>query len=174
MFLRRIRHELFSTALQKALAPIFRDSPTGQPPVPPARLALVTLLQAYTGASDEEALEAVLRDRRWHLVLECLDCEAPPLSKAPLVRFRAAVIQHGLDRRLVERTIELATPHRGFAPRALHAALAASPLWGAARGEDPYNLLGPALRQALRVVARQQANRGGGWQPWPLKPGPRS
>jgi transposase len=156
IFLRRIRHELFSTAFQEELATLFRDRPKGQPPVPPAQLALVTLLQAYTGASDEEAIEALLMDRRWQLVLDCLDCEAPPLSKATLVRFRAALIQHGLDRRLVERTIALATQQRGFSPRVLRAALDSSPLWGAARVEDTYNLLGHALRKALRVVARQQ------------------
>src|SRR4029453_6921849 len=134
----------------------FPDRPKGQPPVPPAQLALVTLLQAYMGASDEEAIESLLMDRRWELVPDCLDCEAPPLSKATLVRFRAALIQHGLDRRLVERTIELATQHRGFSPRALRVALDSSPLWGAARVEETSNLLGHALRKALRVVARQQ------------------
>jgi transposase len=156
IFLRRIRHELFSTAFQEELASIFRDTPKGQPPVPPAQLALVTLLQAYTGASDDEAIEALLMDRRWQLVLHCLDCEAPPLSKATLIRFRTALLQHGLDRRLVERTIELATQHQGFSPRALRAALDSSPLWGAARVEETYNLLGHALRKALRVVACQQ------------------
>jgi len=136
IFLRHIRHELFSTAFQEELATIFRDHPKGQPPVPPAQLALGILLQAYTGASDAEAIEALLMDRRWQLVLDCLDCEAPPFSKATLVRFRTALIQHGLDRRLVERTLELATQHRGFSPRALRAALDSSPLWGAARVED--------------------------------------
>jgi transposase len=156
IFLRRLRHELFSPAFQEELATIFRDRPRGQPPIPPAQLVLVTLLQAYTGASDEEAIEALLMDRRWQLVLDCLDCAVPPLSKATLVRFRAALIRHGLDRRLVERTIALATQHRGFSPRALRAALDSSPLWGAARVEDTYNLLGHAMRKALRVVARQQ------------------
>ena len=103
--------------------------------MPPAQLALVTLRQAYTGASDAEAIEALLMDRRWQLVLHGLDGEAPPLSKATLVRFRAALIQHGLDRRLVERTIELATQYRGGSPRALRAALDAPPWWGAARVE---------------------------------------
>jgi hypothetical protein len=78
------------------------------------------------------------------------------LSKSTLVRFRAALFNHGLDRRLVEHTIELATQHRGFAPRALRVALDSSPLWGAAQVEDTYNLLGHALRKALRVVACQQ------------------
>jgi hypothetical protein len=44
LFLRRIRHELFSTAFQEELATRFRDQPKSQPPVPPAHLALVILL----------------------------------------------------------------------------------------------------------------------------------
>jgi transposase len=154
--LRRIRHELFSTAFQEEWTTIFQDKPKGHPPVPPAHLALVPLLQAYTGASDEEAIAALLMDRRWQLVLDCLDCEAPPFSNATLVRFRTALIKPTLDRRLVERTIELATQSQGVAPRALRAALDSSPWWGAARVEDTENLLGHALRKALRVVARQQ------------------
>jgi hypothetical protein len=46
VFLRRLRHELCSDAFHAELAGSFRESPTGQPPVPPAQLALVTLLQA--------------------------------------------------------------------------------------------------------------------------------
>jgi transposase len=137
IFLRRIRHELFSTAFQEALATLFRDTPTGQPPVPPAPLALVPLLQADTGASDEEAIEALRMDRRWQLGLDCLDGEGPPFRNATLGRFRAALLQPTLARRLVERTIEVATQCRGFALRALRAALDSRPLWGAARVEDP-------------------------------------
>lgn len=155
-FLRRIRHQLFPEDFQKELATIFKDRPKGQPPVPPAQLALTTILQAYTGVSDDEAIEALLMDRRWQLVLDCLDGAAPPFGKGTLVRFRTALIEHGLDRRLIERTVELAAGDGGFGPRQLRAALDSSPLWGAGRVEDTYNLLGHALRKALGVIARQQ------------------
>ncbi len=155
-FLRRVRRELFSDAFQEELSGIFLDSPKGQPPVPPARLALVTILQAYTGASDDEAIEALTMDRRWQLVADCLDCESPAFSKATLVRFRQALIGQGLDRRLIERTVEMAEKDGGFGPRQLRAALDSSPLWGAGRVEDSFNLLGHALRKALGVIARQQ------------------
>src|SRR6266540_988690 len=82
VFLRRVRHELFSAAFQTELATLFRDSPQGHPPVPPAPLALVTELQASTEASDDEALEALTMDRRWQLVVACLDCETPPLQQS--------------------------------------------------------------------------------------------
>jgi hypothetical protein len=80
----------------------------------------------------------------------------PCLSKGTLVEFRAALIAKGFDRRLVERTVELAQARSGGNPRSLRAALDSSPLWGAGRVEDTYNLLGHALKKALSVIARQQ------------------
>jgi hypothetical protein len=113
-------------------------------------------LQAYTGASDDEVIEATTMDRRWQLVLDCLDAEEAPFSKGTLVAFRQRLIEANLDRRLIERTIERATESGGFGVRPLRAALDSSPLWGASRVEDTYNLLGHALRKALGVIARQQ------------------
>jgi len=79
-------------------------------------------------------------DRRWQLVLDCLDSGEAPFSKGTLVEFRAALIANGLDRRLVERTVEMADTRRGASPSHLRAALDSSPLWGAGRVEDTYNL----------------------------------
>jgi Transposase DDE domain/Transposase domain (DUF772) len=162
VWLRLHRHQLFDEAFQAELAAAWTDSPKGQPPVPPAQLALATILQAYTGASDDEVLEACVMDRRWQLVLDCLDASQAPFSKGTLVGFRARLIAHNLDRRLVERTVALARTAGGFGDRALRAALDASPLWGAGRVEDTINLLGHALRKALGVIARQQG-RGLPW-----------
>jgi Transposase domain (DUF772) len=150
LFLRQIRHLLFDEQFQIELASkLFKDSTMGLCPVPPAQLALFVILQAYTGVSDDEALEAMVMDRRWQLVLDCLDCEQAPFGKGTLVRFRAALIVSGSDRRLVERTIELAAKTKGYKESSLRAALDSSPLWGAARVEDTYNLLGHALRKAV-------------------------
>jgi transposase len=156
IFLRQQRHRLFTDAFQAELALLYRDSRRGQPPVPPAQLALATILQAYTGVSDDEAIELTTMDRRWQVVLDCLDATAPPFSKGTLVAFRQRLIAHDLDRRLIERTVEMAATSGLFGSRALRVALDASPLWGAGRVEDTYNLIGHALRKALRVIARQQ------------------
>jgi hypothetical protein len=53
------RHELLDADFQGELAQMYQDTPVGQPPVPPAQLGLATILQAYTGASDAEVIEAV-------------------------------------------------------------------------------------------------------------------
>ena len=156
VFLRERRHELFDAAFQEELAAPYASSGQGRLPVPPARLALATVLQAYVGCSDDEVVEATAMDRRWQLVLDCLDCAEPPFSTGTLVAFRRRLIEHGLDRRLVERTVALAAERGGFGSRALRAALDSSPLWGAGRVEDTYNLLGHAVRKALGVLARRQ------------------
>src|SRR5229473_3625550 len=156
VFLREHRHELFDEEFQAGLAATYVDSPKGQPPVPPARLALATILQAYTGVSDDEVIEATVMDRRWQLALDCLDADQPPFSTSTLVGFRARLIEHDLDRRLIERTVAMAARTRGFGARALRAALDSSPLWGAGRVEDTFNLMGHALRKALGVIAAVQ------------------
>src|SRR5512142_889190 len=156
VFLRQHRHELFSEEFQAELAQAYVDSPKGQPPVPPARLALATILQADTGVSDDEVIEATVMDRRWQLVLDCLDADRPPFAKGTLVKFRTRLIEQNLDRRLVERTVALAARSGGFGARARRAALDSSPLWGAGRVEDTINLMGHALRKALGVIAAVQ------------------
>jgi hypothetical protein len=82
----------------------------------------------------------------------------PRSAKATLVRFRQALIGNDLARRLIERTVEVATRDeaRELSPRHSRAALDSSPLWGAGRVEDTYNLSGHALRKAVGVLARRQ------------------
>ncbi|HEY6540450.1 MAG TPA: transposase, partial [Ktedonobacteraceae bacterium] len=156
VFLRRHRHELLDEAFQEELTSLYRQTKRGRPPVAPAMLALAIILQAYTGVTDDEAIEASLMDRRWQLVLDCLETEQAPFGKGTLVAFRKRLIEAQMDRRLVERTIEIAAKTQAFGPRTLRAALDSSPLWGAGRVEDTFNLIGHALKKALRLVAKQR------------------
>src|SRR5215831_8399019 len=156
VFLRHHRHELFTDAFQQELATLYKESAQGYPPVPPAQLALATILQAYTRVSDDEVIEVTTMDRRWQMVLDGLDSESTPFSKGTLVAFRQRLMAQQMDRRLLERTVELATTSGTFGSRQLRAALDSSPLWGAGRVEDTHNLLGHALRKAVGVIARQQ------------------
>jgi hypothetical protein len=155
-FLRDHRLTLFSDEFQAEFAVLYADSRLGQPPVPPAQLALALILQSYTGLSDDAVIEALVMDRRWQLALDCLDCLTAPFSKGTFVTFRNALPAHQLDRRLLERTLEIAQRTGGFNPRALRVALDSSPLAGAGRVEDTYNLLGHAARKALALFATQQ------------------
>jgi transposase len=137
VFLRQQRHVLFSEEFQQEVATtLYDDKPKGHPPIPPAQLALATILQAYTGVSDDEVIEATTMDRRWQLVLDCLDSAEPPFSKATLVAFRARLSAHNFDRRLSERTLDVAQASGAFSPKALRVALDSSPLWGAGKVAD--------------------------------------
>jgi hypothetical protein len=156
-FLRAQRHELFDDAFQAELETMYRDTGAGKPPVPPALLAMVTLLQAYLGLSDAEAVELSVVDRRWQLVLDCWEATEPPFSQGALGEFRVRLLRTDLDRRLLERTVEVARRSQAFdvrkLPKTLRVAFDASALEGAGRVEDTLNLLGHAARKVVLCVA---------------------
>jgi hypothetical protein len=158
-FLREHRLDLFDDAFQDELSSMYRDSDEGKEPVPPAQLAMALLLQAYTGSSDAEAIENAAVDARWRMVLGILapEEEDPPFSQGTLQRFRQRLIAHDMDRRLLERTVELAKKTRGFdfkkLPRTVRLAVDSRPLTGAGRVEDTFNLLGHAARRLLVCAA---------------------
>ena len=52
---------------------MYSDHPKGKPPVPAALLGMATLLQAYTQLSDANATQEAIFDKRWQMVLNCLD-----------------------------------------------------------------------------------------------------
>jgi hypothetical protein len=126
-FLRLHRHEIFDDAFQIELEGMYRQTGAGAEPLPPALLCMVVLLQAYAGASDAEAVELTVMDARWQLVLDCMNAEDPVISQGTLQKFRERLIDAGLDRRLLERTIELAKATKEFdwkkLPKELHVAV---------------------------------------------------
>lgn len=154
-FLRVYRSELFDEGFQAKLAEMYPQPNSGKEPLPPAMLAMVVLLQAYTGTSDAEAVELSVVDLRWQMVLDCLGTEKPAFSQGALQAFRERLIKHDMDRSLLERTAELARKTRGFdatkLPRAL--AIDSSPLEGAGRVEDTINLIAHAARKVVECAA---------------------
>src|SRR5450432_1106551 len=157
-FLRWHRHELFDDSFQDQLEGMYRSSGEGKEPVAPALLAMVVLLQAYTGASDAQAVELAVVDARWQMVLGVIGQDEPPFSQGALPAFRQRLMAHEMDRRLLERTIELARKTAAFdwkkLPKALRVAVDSRPLEGAGRVEDTFNLLAHAARKVLACAAR--------------------
>lgn len=152
-FLRRHRAELFDESFQDELASMYPIRRRGTTPRPPAMLAMVTLLQAYEQKSDAAAVQEAVFDRRWQMVLDCLDADAPPFSQGSLVDFRRRLIEHDMDRRLIERTVEVAKRSGGFGHTQLRLALDSAPLWGAGRVEDTFNLIGHAVEVVVDCAA---------------------
>lgn len=157
-FLRLHRRQLFDDAFQAELEGMYRDTGAGKDALPPALLAMVVLLQSYAGASDASAVELALLDLRWQMVLDCLGVDEPVFSQGALFDFRERLIAAGLDRRLLERTRELAAETKAFdpkkLPKTLRVAMDSSPLEGAGRVEDTINLLGHAGRKIVACVAQ--------------------
>lgn len=156
-FLRRHRTQLFDESFQEELATVYRQTGAGKSPHPPAFMAMVILLQAYTKTSDAEAVQQCVVDLRWQMVLDCLGATKPPFSQGSLHDFRHRLIEHDLDRRLLERTAELAKETKAFdakkLPKTIRIAADSKPLQGAGRVEDTLNLLGHAARDVVRCVA---------------------
>ena len=130
-FLRLYRHEIFTPEFQLELASMYRQTGAGETPKPPAMLCLVVLLQAYLRTSDAEAVELSIMDARWGMVLDCLGEDEPPFSQGVLQSFRERMIAHDMDRRLLERTIEVARETTEFdwkkLPRDLRVAVDSRP-----------------------------------------------
>ena len=81
VFLREHRHELFDIRLSGGTRHPLSRRACRTAADPPAQLAMATILQAYAGASDDEVIEATTMDRRWQLVLDCLDCAGVTLQQ---------------------------------------------------------------------------------------------
>src|SRR5712692_9016667 len=155
-FLRAQRHELFDDAFQAELEGLYRETGAGKAPVPPALLAMVTLLQVYLGSSDAEAVELRVVDLRWQLVLDCLGATEPAFSQGAVGAVRVSLIRTEMDRRLLERTVAVARRSKAVAarkvPKTLRVAFEASALEGAGRVEDTLKLLGHAARKVVLCV----------------------
>ena len=159
VFLREVRAELFDEAFQAELAAIYQ--PRGTAPVPPALLAMVTLLQAYDQVGDADAVVTAQMDKRWQLVLGCVGATEAPFSQGVLVKFRERMIAHDLDQQLLTRTIALAKRTGKFGWQRLQAVLDSSPLLGAGRIEDTWNLIGRALSAVVTCAAKAVARPRG-------------
>jgi Transposase DDE domain/Transposase domain (DUF772) len=159
-FLRMHRRRLFDETFQSELEGMYRDTGAGTAPHPPAMLCMVLLLQGYVGASDAEAVELAMVDLRWQMVLDCLGASEPPFSQGALSAFRERLIEHQMDRVLLDRTVALvregvASKGEGQSmSKALRVAIDSRPLVGAGRVEDTINLLGHAARTIVRIVSK--------------------
>jgi len=156
-FLRLQRRMLFNDEFQAELETMYRGSGAGSEAVPPALICMALILQGYLGVSDAEAIELMVVDARWQMVLDCLDAEEPLFAQGTLQQFRERLIRTDMDRRLLERTRELAKETKEFdwkkLPKDLRVAVDSRPLEGAGRVEDTFNLLGHAARKIVECAA---------------------
>jgi hypothetical protein len=103
---------------------------------------------------DADAVVTASMDKRWQLVLGTLGEDEAPFSQGALVSFRARLLAHDLDHQIVARTVELAKASGKFGWQHLRAALDSSPLIGAGRVEDTWNLLGRAMQRLVGLASQ--------------------
>ena len=163
-FLRLYRMRIFDEGFQAELDGMYRDTGAGLEPIPPALMAMALVLQGYLGVSDGDAVELSVLDLRWQMVLDRLGYDEPAFSQGALFEFRERMIRTDMDRRLLERTAEVARQTNAFdwrkLPKTLRVAVDSSPLVGAGRVEDTVNLLGHAARKIVACAAELL-----GWPP---------
>ena len=156
-FLRLHRDEIFDESFQAELEQMYRQTGAGEEPLAPALMCMALLLQGYVGVSDAEAVELTIVDARWQMVLDCLGAEDPLFSQGTLWTFRERLIGADMDRRLLERTREVAKKTQEFdwkkLPQQLSIAIDSRPLLGAGKVEDTFNLLGHAARKIVECAA---------------------
>ena len=152
VFLRQHRHHIMNDGLINDLNDMYDDHPRGKPAVSPALLAMATLLQCYEQKSDASAVLESVFDKRWQMVLGCLNKDEPPFSQGTLCDFRHRLIKHNMDKKLLERSVQVAKDYGGFCFKQLRVALDSAPLQGAGRVEDTFNLVGHALELVVESI----------------------
>jgi hypothetical protein len=156
-FLRLYRMRIFDESFQAELDGMYRDTGAGVEPIAPALMAMALILQGFLGVSDGDAVELTVLDLRWQMVLGRLGHEEAAFSQGALFEFRERMIRTDMDRRLLERTAEVARETNAFdwrkLPKTLRVAVDSSPLVGAGRVEDTVNLLGHAARNLVACGA---------------------
>lgn len=145
--------DLLEPSFQDELLAMYRDTGAGRPAHPPAQMLMLLLLQKFAGVADHEAVHASCDDMRWRLLLGRWHEDEPLCAQSTLYDFRMRLLATGMDRRVLERTIELFRARGKRVPRDLKVALDSAPLEGAGKVEDTLNLLGHASRKVVAILA---------------------
>jgi transposase len=123
---------------------------TGRPSIPPSRLAKVLLLQYRTGASDEQAMEAVAWDLRWKIALG-LPVDNAGWSPSTLTRYRARLLLNGKERLALEATLSLAE-ELGMLDAPAEQIVDSTPMLGAAATQDTVRLVRSGVKKLIDAV----------------------
>lgn len=145
----RIRDELGPLYADAEFAAAFGTR--GRPGFSPGQLALISVLQFAENLTDRQCAEAVRARIDWKYVLG-LDLEDPGFDFTVLSGFRARLIEHGLEERVLElvlaRLAELGLVRSGGRQRT-----DATHVLAAVRSLNRIEFVGETLRAALEALA---------------------
>src|ERR671922_1077177 len=132
----------------------------GRPSIPPSPLAKVLVPAFRNGLSDQRAMEALRFDLRWKVALD-LPIDHPGFHPTSLVRFRARLLLHGMERLVFERSLGLAAG-LGLVEGEGEQIVDSTPMLGAAAVQDTATLVRSAVRRLLDAVQACDAEAAGG------------
>ena len=155
-FFRLYRHQIFDETTWQKLRSMYAKSGRGDAK-PPEMMALALLLQVTFHIPDHEVPALTACDRRWRMVLDALNApmDEELFCQGSVFNFRERARTHGFMSFLLDRTVELARTTKGFSHKHLRAMIDSSPLVGAGRIEDTFNLLGRAIGQLVDASAKK-------------------
>lgn len=158
-FFRRHRHLILDTEFCSELEKMYADTACGRPPFAPEQLILAMLLQVAFHVPDHEVPALTAIDRRWQMVLDCSGATEVAFSQGSVFNFRERVRRHGLMKKLLAKTVRIARETKGFSSKKLRAMFDSSPLLGAGRVEDTFNLLGRSIIDLVEVAAEASGGK---------------
>lgn len=127
----------------------------GRPSIPPSHLAKVLLLAYREGASDEQAMERLRYDLRWKVAVG-VALDHPGYHPTSLVKFRARLLLHGMERLALERSIALAS-ELGLMTGSAEQIIDSTPMLGAAATQDTVRLVRSGVARLIGAVADADA-----------------
>ena len=154
-FLRRHQHVILDDEMRADLSSMYPAEGPGRPPVAAEILSIAMLLQVGFGVPDHEVPTLTAVDARWQVVLGCLGRSEPLFSQGTVFNFRERAREHGLMRRLLDKTVLIARTTGGFDHKRMRAIIDSSPLLGSGCVEDTFNLLGHALGELVEVASKK-------------------
>ena len=126
----------------------------GRPSVSPSLLARALLLQAYEGASDEEAKARADFDLRWKVALG-VGLQERPFAKSTLQLFRARLVIHECMQTVFRKSLDFARHTRYLRSRRLKVVLDTTYVLGRGAVKDTYNLLADGITVLARELAAE-------------------
>src|SRR5512142_89127 len=103
---------ILAVRIRDALGPVFTDEQfaqafpaAGRPAASPGVLALVSVLQYAEGLSDRQAADQVRARMDWKYLLG-LELDDPGFDHTILTDFRARLIKHGLEEKILNAMLE--------------------------------------------------------------------
>lgn len=143
-------HELFP---DETFADLFAG--VGRCSVPPRIVAVVMVLQRYSGMSDREAVDAFAFDVRWKYAAGALDFDHPGFVHTVLVDMRERLRRSDRPNRIFERVIDAARK-AGFIGK--KRVLDSTALYDAVATQDTVTLVRSALVGLLAVAEKELAD----------------